>query len=129
MTNDPEEVTDEESHVEILDPANPVFTWPNKITYKDFQGWVAERGSKFMQSWDSHYTSLLETHDEGQDPQKGGLLYTRYGKGVYIYNAYAFYRQLPQGVPGAYRIMANSSNTGAKRAGGQDKSNQTATIL
>ncbi len=107
MTNDPEEVTDEESKVNILDPANPVFTWPNRITEKDFKGWVAERGSKFLSSWDAHYEPLLETHDEDQSPQKGGLLYARYGKGIYLYNAYAFYRQLPEGVPGAFRIMAN----------------------
>ena len=107
MTGDPEEVTDEASKVEILDPSNPVFSWPNKITEKDFEGWVEERGSKFMQSWDPRYEALLETHDAGQDPQKGGLLYARFGKGVYIYNAYALYRQLPEGVPGAYRILAN----------------------
>ncbi len=107
MTNDPEEVTDETSKVDILDPNSPVFSWPNKITEKDCSGWVAERGSKFMSSWDSHYQPLLETHDPGQTSQKDGLLYTKYGKGIYIYNAYAFYRQLPEGVPGAYRIMAN----------------------
>jgi LmbE family N-acetylglucosaminyl deacetylase len=107
MTNDPEEVTDESSTVQILDAKNPVFQWPNAITPKDFEGWIEERGSKFMQSWDNRYEPLLETHDEGQDPQQGGLLYARYGKGVYIYNAYAFYRQLPLGVPGAYRIFAN----------------------
>jgi len=107
MTSNPEEVTDEASQVEILEPQNPVFTWPNKITLKDFTGWVEERGSKWMQSWDSHYQALLETHDEGQPLQKGGLLYAKYGKGIYIYNAYAFYRQLPEGVPGAYRIFAN----------------------
>jgi hypothetical protein len=107
MSRDPEEVTDEQSKVVILDPGNPLFTWPNKISAKDFDGWIEERGSKFMQSWDSHYEALLETHDPGQEPQKGGLLYARYGKGTYIYNAYAFYRQLPEGVPGAYRIFAN----------------------
>ena len=107
MTNDPEEVTDEESTVNILDPANPIFTWPNKLSGNDFKGWVSERGSKFMSTWDEHYTPLIETHDPEQAPQKGGMLYARYGKGVYIYNAYAFYRQLPEGVPGAYRIMAN----------------------
>lgn len=107
MTNDPEEVTDEKSVVTILDPNNPLFTWPNKITSKDFDGWIEERGSKFLSSWDSKYEPLLETHDEGQSPQKGGLIYARYGKGAYIYNAYAFYRQLPLGVPGAYRIFAN----------------------
>jgi LmbE family N-acetylglucosaminyl deacetylase len=107
MSSDPEEVTDEKSKVTILAPDNPVFNWPNKITEKDFDGWVEERGSKFLQSWDSKYTALLETHDKGQPEQKGGLIYARFGKGVYIYNAYAFYRQLPLGVPGAFRLFAN----------------------
>jgi LmbE family N-acetylglucosaminyl deacetylase len=107
MSGDPEEVTDEGSVVKILAPANPVFNWPNKITDEDFKGWVEERGSKFLQSWDPRYTALVETHDSGQPEQKGGLVYARYGKGVYIYNAYAFYRQLPLGVPGAFRLFAN----------------------
>ena len=102
-----EEVTDENSKVEILAPSNPVFNWPNKITAKDFENWVEERGSKFLDSWDAQYEPLIETHDPGQAPQKGGLLYAKYGNGVYIYNAYAFYRQMPDGVPGAYRIFAN----------------------
>jgi len=107
MGSNPEEVTDEASKVDILTPSNPIFNWPNRITERDFRGWVEERGSKWMQSWDSHYEALLSTHDAGQPPQKGGLLYAKYGKGIYIYNAYAFYRQLPEGVPGAYRIFAN----------------------
>lgn len=107
MGNNPEEVTDEDSKVEILNSAHPVFNWPNKITENDFRGWVEERGSKWMKSWDSQYEALLETHDPGQAPQKGGFLYAKYGKGIYIYNAYAFYRELPEGVPGAYRIFAN----------------------
>ena len=107
MGQNPEEVTDEDSKIEILAPANPVMTWPNKITVKDFENWVEERGSKFLASWDAAYEPLLETHDPGQDPQKGGLLCARSGKGVYIYNAYAFYRQMPEGVPGAYRLFAN----------------------
>ena len=112
MGSNPEEVTDENSQVEILAPSNPVFTWPNKITSKDFENWVEERGSKFLVSWDSQYVPLLETHDPGQAPQKGGLVYAQYGKGIYIYNAYAFYRQLPDGVPGAYRIFANMVSLG-----------------
>lgn len=112
MSSNPEEVTDEHSKVEILDASNPVFTWPNKITAKDFENWVEERGSKFLRSWDAGYEPLLETHDPGQAPQKGGLLYAKYGKGVYIYNAYAFYRQMPEGVPGAYRIFANMISLG-----------------
>ncbi len=107
MTSNPEEVTDEASDVKILQPSNPIFNWPNKITKADFSGWVEERGSKWMKSWDSHYQALLEAHDAGQAPQEGGLLYAPYGKGVYIYNAWSFYRQLPEGVPGAYRIFAN----------------------
>ncbi|HEX4748151.1 MAG TPA: PIG-L family deacetylase [Bryobacteraceae bacterium] len=107
MTSNPEEVTDEASEVRILQPPNPVFNWPNKISAADFSGWVEERGSKWMKSWDPHYEALLEAHDEGQAPQEGGLLYAKYGKGVYIYNAWAFYRQLPEGVPGAYRLFAN----------------------
>jgi LmbE family N-acetylglucosaminyl deacetylase len=107
MGSNPEEVTDENSKVEMLDAANPVFTWPNKISERDFEKWVEERGSKFLATWDAGYEPLLETHDPGQEPQKGGLLYAKYGRGVYIYNAYAFYREMPEGVPGAYRLFAN----------------------
>jgi LmbE family N-acetylglucosaminyl deacetylase len=107
MGGNPEEVTDEASKMDILDPKNPIFLWPNPITQRDFEGWVEERGSKFLKSWDPNYTALLSTQDDAQEPQKGGLLYGRYGKGVYIYNAYAFYRQLPEGVPGAFRLLAN----------------------
>ena len=107
MGTEPEEVTDEESKVTILDPSNPLFSWPNKITEADFGGWVEERGSKFLTTWDNRYSALLETHDPDQAPQKGGLLYAKYGKGVYIYNAYALYRELPEGVPGAFRLLAN----------------------
>lgn len=107
MTSNPEEVTDEASQVRILQPSNPIFNWPNKISEADFTSWVEERGSKWMKSWDPHYQALLEAHDEGQAPQEGGLLYAKYGKGIYIYNAWAFYRQLPEGVPGAYRVFAN----------------------
>ena len=107
MGENPEEVTDEQSKVTILEPSNPIFNWPDKISEADFAGWVEERGSKWMKSWDPQYHALLETHDADQEPQKGGLLYAKYGKGIYIYNAYAFYRQLPEGVPGAYRLFAN----------------------
>ena len=88
-------------------PQHPLWNWPNRITARDFEGWVEERGSKWLASWDPRYEAMLETHDAGQPPQQGGLLFARYGKGIYIYNAYAFYRQLPEGVPGAYRIFAN----------------------
>jgi hypothetical protein len=107
MGNNPEEVTDEASAVKILNPAHPLLNWPNRITAKDFDGWVEERGSKWLRTWDPRYEALLETQDEGQEPQRGGLLYARYGKGVYVYAAWAFYRQLPAGVPGAFRLFAN----------------------
>lgn len=107
MTSDPEEVTDENSPITFTEPSSPVLNWPNKITTKDFEGWIEERGSKFMETWDQHYQAPLETHDPGQAPQKGGLLIARYGSGIYVYTAYAFYRELPLGVPGAYRLFAN----------------------
>jgi LmbE family N-acetylglucosaminyl deacetylase len=107
LTGDPEKVVDESGPVQILQPGSPLLSWPNRITAADFQGWVEEFGHSFMHSWDPHYQALTETHDPGQDEQKGGLLYTRYGKGAYVYIAYALYRQLPEGVPGAYRLFAN----------------------
>lgn len=129
MGSNPEEVTDENSRVEILSASNPVFLWPNKITSKDFDNWVEERGSKFLASWDPAYQPLLETHDPGQDPQKGGLVYAKYGKGVYIYNAYAFYRQMPEGVPGAYRLFANMVSLGKNpQLGGGATARQRAAI-
>jgi hypothetical protein len=107
LTGDPEKVVDEGSAVQLLRPQNPLLSWPNRITAADFKGWVEERGHSFMQSWDPRYEALTETHDPGQDAQQGGLLYARYGRGAYVYVAYALYRQLPEGVPGAYRIFAN----------------------
>jgi LmbE family N-acetylglucosaminyl deacetylase len=108
VTNESEHtVTDETSHVEFVDPKSPVLTWPNQITENDFNGWVEERGHGFLKSWDSQYKTPLETHDPDQDPQQGGLVYTPYGRGLYVYVAFALYRQLPDGVPGAYRIFAN----------------------
>jgi LmbE family N-acetylglucosaminyl deacetylase len=107
LTARPEEISEEDAPVTILDPAHPVFRWPNQITAADFNGWVLERGSKWMTTWDERYTPLLESHDRQQPPQQGGLLYAQYGKGTFVYAAYAFYRQLPAGVPGGYRLFAN----------------------
>jgi hypothetical protein len=100
-------VSVEEAPVEILAPQERVFHYPNEITARDFEGWVQERGLYFMGSWDARYTPLLSSHDPGEGPQKGGLLMTKYGKGVYIYTGYAFFRQLPAGVPGAVRLYVN----------------------
>jgi hypothetical protein len=107
-----EKVVDETSKVELLMPESAALSWPNKITEKDFDGWVEERGHGFMGSWDPQYQALLETHDPGQEPQKGGLLVTKTGKGTYVYVALALYRELPEGVPGAYRLFANLLSLG-----------------
>ncbi|MBL8173744.1 MAG: PIG-L family deacetylase [Bryobacterales bacterium] len=102
-----EEVSEEDSPVTILEPQHPVFHTPNKITPQDFQNWVEQRGSKFFTAWDPLWTPLIETHDTGQQPQKGIWLVARHGKGLYVYCALAWYRQLPFAVPGAARLFAN----------------------
>ena len=102
-----EEVSEEDSPVEILAPDQQVLNWPNRITKADFDGWVEQRGSKFFSEWDAAYTPMIATWDKGQAPQKGGWVSARYGTGTYTYFAYAFHRQLPYGVPGAYRLLAN----------------------
>jgi LmbE family N-acetylglucosaminyl deacetylase len=102
-----ERVVEEDREAKILDPNDPLLSWPNKITAADYAGWVEERGHGFLDTWDPHYKAPTEMHDEGQDPQRGGLVYTNYGKGTYIYLAYAFFREMPEGVPGSFRIMAN----------------------
>jgi len=112
LGDNPQKVVDEGSKVTLLVPQSPVFTWPNRITDADFNGWIEERGHGFMNTWDAQYEALVETHDPEQDPQKGGLLLAKYGKGAYIYDAFALYRQVPAGVPGAYRILANLVSLG-----------------
>ncbi|NBO64296.1 MAG: PIG-L family deacetylase, partial [Acidobacteria bacterium] len=107
LTARAEEVSEELATVTILEPSNTIFKWPNSITASDFAGWVEERGSKWMSRWDDRYTPLLESHDREQQPQRGGMLFTRYGQGTFTYAAYAFYRQLPAGVEGGYRLFAN----------------------
>jgi LmbE family N-acetylglucosaminyl deacetylase len=107
-----EEVSEEDSPVEILAPSHRAFTTPNRITKADFDGWVEQRGSKFFTEWDAAYTPMIATYDQGQAPQRGGWLTAAYGKGHYTYFAYAFHRQLPYGVPGAYRLLANLLSLG-----------------
>ncbi len=108
-------VSVEEAPVEILAPDDSVFHYPNTITAHDFDGWVQERGLYFMDKWDEHFTPLLSCHDPGEDAQKGGLLRAQYGKGTYIYTGYAFFRQLPAGVPGAVRLYVNLLSAGHDR--------------
>ncbi|MEZ5351217.1 MAG: PIG-L family deacetylase [Bryobacteraceae bacterium] len=107
MGRNPEEVSEEDSPVTVLEPDDPVFQSPNRIAAADFEGWVEQRGSKFLTTWDPRWKALLETHDHGQAPQKGGWLVARHGRGLYVYCAYAWYRQLPFAVPGAVRLFAN----------------------
>ena len=107
LTARAEEVSEEDSPVDILAPTHPAFRRPNVITMADFDGWIEQRGTKFWSSWDPAYTALLATWDKGQSPQRGGWLHAKYGNGHYTYFAYAFHRQLPYGVPGAYRLLAN----------------------
>jgi hypothetical protein len=105
-------VTVEEAPVTLLQPENEVFHYPNQITQSDFAGWVQERGLYFMEPFDAKYTPLLASNDPGEQPQKGGLLLAQYGKGYYIYTGYAFFRQLPFGVPGAIRLYVNLLSVG-----------------
>jgi LmbE family N-acetylglucosaminyl deacetylase len=107
-----ERVVDEKSTVRLLTPGDPLLNFPNRIGTEDFEGWLEERGHGFAAHWDPRYTALTETADAGQDPQRGGLLTAAYGRGRYIYIAYALYRQLPEGVPGAYRLLANLLSAG-----------------
>jgi LmbE family N-acetylglucosaminyl deacetylase len=107
LTARAEEVSEEDSPVQILAPDAPMLNFPNKITEADFAGWVEQRGSKFWSKWDPAYRPIIATWDRDQPPQQGGWLWTRHGKGHYTYFAYAMHRQLPYGVPGAYRLMAN----------------------
>lgn len=100
-------VTDESAPVTILVPEHPVFNHPNRIGPRDFDGWVQERGLYFASEWDEQYEVLLETADPGEDAKRGGLLVARYGDGLYVYTGLSLLRQLPAGVPGAYRLLAN----------------------
>jgi hypothetical protein len=105
-------VSVEEAPVAILAPGDPIFHIPNEISEKDFDGWVQERGLYFMDKWDDHFRPLLACHDPNEPEQKGGLLVAKYGKGTYIYTGYAFFRQIPAGVPGALRLFVNLVSAG-----------------
>jgi len=105
-------VTDEKSAMTFLAPDHEVLNKPNKITKADFDGWVQERGLYFPDKWDEHFTPILACNDNGEQPKKGVLLITKYGKGHYIYTGLSFFRELPAGVPGAYRLFANLVSIG-----------------
>jgi hypothetical protein len=105
-------VTDKNAAMTFLAPDNPVLNKPNKITAADFAGWVQERGIYFPNQWDEHFTPIFACGDPGEAPLKGGLLVAQYGKGYYVYTGLVFFRQLPAGVPGAYRLFANLVSLG-----------------
>jgi LmbE family N-acetylglucosaminyl deacetylase len=100
-------VTVEDAPVDRKDPEHALLTQPNRIDARDFDGWVQERGLYFAQPFDRRYEPVLSSHDPGEPPRDGGLLFARYGRGVFIYTGYAWFRQLPAGVPGAWRLFAN----------------------
>ena len=105
-------VTDEFAPVTILDPSHSVLNSPNKITQEDFKGWVQERGLYFPNKWAEEFTPILAMNDKGAPQTKGSLLVARYGKGHYVYTGLSFFRELPAGVAGAYRLFANIISIG-----------------
>jgi len=105
-----ERVTDENAKITIIDPNNPVLNYPNKIGQSDFDGWVQERGLYFTKDADPQYQKVLQMADPGESPKDGALITTQYGKGRFVYTSLAFFRQLPAGVPGAYRLFINMIN-------------------
>jgi hypothetical protein len=107
MTISRDRVTVEEAPMRFLAKDHPLLNKPNRITDDDFAGWVQERGLYYANPWDPKYQRVLSANDPGEPPRDGGLLYARYGKGVFIYTGLAFFRQLPAGVPGAWRLFAN----------------------
>jgi LmbE family N-acetylglucosaminyl deacetylase len=107
-----ERVTDENAEIKFLAPDHPALNVPNKITAKDFEGWVQERGIYFPNQWDEHFVPILACADPGEEPKSGSLLVAQYGKGYYVYTGLDFFRELPAGVPGAYRLFANLVSLG-----------------
>jgi len=106
-TSGRDRISQEDAPLKILLPDHQIFNYPNKITETDFNNWVQERGLYFASSWDSQLTPLLEGNDKGESPKLGSLLYSEYGKGVFIFTALSWFRQLPAGVPGSYRLFVN----------------------
>jgi len=105
-------ITVEEAPITMLDPEHAVFNEPNDITAADFEGWVQERGLYFAETWDDRYQALTQGSDPGEDPLKGALLVAEYGKGFFVYTGFSFFRELPAGVPGAFRLFANMVSLG-----------------
>ena len=105
-------VSDETVPVEILDPEHPLLNFPNQVGSEDFEGWVQERGLYFPDKWDPAFTPLFAMNDPGESPKKGSLLVAAYGDGYYIYTGLSFFRELPAGVPGAFKLLSNMLSIG-----------------
>ena len=105
-------VTDENSKVYFINNSHSIFNYPNKIQENDFNNWIQERGLYFPDSWDKNFEPLLEMNDVNETIKKGSLLVASHGKGKIIYTGLSFFRELPAGVPGAYRLFVNLINYG-----------------
>ncbi len=112
LTLSRDRVTEENAEVKFLIPDHPVMNFPNKVTPEDFNGWVQERGLYFPGKWDNQFKALLSMHDVNESPKEGSLLVAQYGKGQYIYTGLSFFRELPEGVSGAYKLLANLVSAG-----------------
>lgn len=112
LTLSRDRVTEENSEVRILKPEHPALNFPNKITATDFEGWVQERGLYFPSTWDTNYEALLSMNDAGEPAKNGSLLVAKYGEGYYVYTGLSFFRELPEGVSGAYKLFANLVSLG-----------------
>lgn len=115
LTLSRDRTTEEDAEIRILKPDHPLLNTPNKITGIDFDGWAQERGLYFPNKWDSNFEALLSMNDTGEKPQDGSLLVAKYGNGYYIYTGLSFFRELPEGVPGAYKLFANIVSMGKQK--------------
>jgi hypothetical protein len=100
-------VTEENAEVRFLNPNHPILNYPNKITSEDFKGWKQEQGLYYPSEWDANFTPIISSNDKGEKAKDGAILVAKYGKGNYIYTGISFFRELPEGVTGAFRLLAN----------------------
>ena len=107
-------VSQEDAPVRIINKKHPALNYPNKINLEDFNGWVQERGLYFPNSWSPEYKTIISSNDEGEKPNNGGILISKVGEGYFVYTSYSWFRQLPAGVSGAYKIFSNLISLGKK---------------
>jgi hypothetical protein len=109
-------VTDENAEITFLKPEHPVMNFPNKITQDDFKGWIQERSIYHASKLDKNFETIFSMHDPGENADDGSLVIAKYGKGIFVYTGLVFFRELPSGVPGAYRLLANIIALNRKKA-------------